>query len=185
MKKLLENLAVGLVILLSLVVIGLVVQYNMISSNGDTTREYDPEVAHSLHGEEVKEEKKTSYLDSLEGYEDVDVKVDPTTEGSAENIAVIKVETKKEGLVHTIGSAVENVEKKENYISNLEGYEEGAVKAAPAQAVSDTNMTPSEKRTAGESEEENGSASAEEARPAKDPLSDIMSDIDAIVDESE
>ncbi|HEO97788.1 MAG: hypothetical protein JW682_05080 [Campylobacterales bacterium] len=185
MKKLLENLAVGLVIILSLVVIGLVIQYNVISSDGDTTREYDPEVAHSLHGEEVKEEKKTSYLDTLEGYEDVDVKVDPTTEGSAENIAVIKVETKKEGLVHTIGSAVENVEKKENYISNLEGYEEGAVKTAPAQAGADPDITPSEESTAGESEEENVSASTEEARPANDPLSDIMSDIDAIVDASE
>ena len=135
MKNLMENFAVGLVILLSLGVLGLVIQYNLISTDEDTQTNYAPEVIQSLQSQNETTEKKTSYLDTLEGYEDVDVKVDPTEEESNANIAVVKVETKKEGVVQTIGSAIQNVEKKENYVSNLEGYEEKDVKVTTSLMV--------------------------------------------------
>lgn len=180
MKNLLDNMAVGLVILLSLGVVGLIVQYNIISDDGDTTT-YDKEVLQSLQSENIQAEKKSSYLDSLEGYEDVDVKVDSRTEESDVNIAVVKVETNKEGVAESIGTAVENVEKKENYISNLEGYEERDVNVNSDNATSELNIVNEED---GE-DTQKAIGSVQEGQPSTDPLSDIVNDIDSIVDASE
>jgi hypothetical protein len=181
MKKLLENMAVGLVILLTLGVVGLVVKYNMVSDNADVETKYEQEIVESLQSQKTNEEEKTSYLDSLEGYEEVDVKVDPRTEESNVNIAVVKTETKKEGIVQTIGSAVQSVEKKEHYISNLEGYEEDNITVDPKKEDAELNIVADEK-----GENTQNSAESEEAEQLSvDPLSDIVSDIDSIIDESE
>ncbi|MFT7880605.1 MAG: hypothetical protein ABXS91_09465 [Sulfurimonas sp.] len=180
MKNLLDNMAVGLVVLLSLGVIGLVVQYNIISDDGDTTT-YDEEVLQSLQSESTKPENKSSYLDSLEGYEDVDVKVDPRTEESGVNIAVVKVETNKEGIAESIGTAVENVEKKENYLSTLEGYEERDVNVDSDNETSELNIVNEEDGK----DAQNVVEPIQEGQPNVDPLSDIVSDIDSIVDASE
>ncbi|MDM5271254.1 hypothetical protein PGH07_03610 [Sulfurovum sp. zt1-1] len=187
MKNLLENFAVALVILLSLGILGLVIKYNMISNDEDIETKYAPEIIQSLQSQNTTTEKKTSYLDTLEEYEDVDVKVDSTEEESNENIAVVRVETKKEGVVQTIGSAVQNVEKKENYISNLEGYEEKDVKLNPKKEVSDLNVASEEDSTAGEEDENDESmvGPAQAGEPNSDPLSDIVNDIDSIIDASE
>ena len=41
---------------------------------------YDTQIQQSLESETIKKENKvSSYLDKLEGYEDVDVKVNPTS----------------------------------------------------------------------------------------------------------
>ena len=169
MKKLLENIAVGLVILLSLGVVGLVVQYNMLSDNANVETEYEEKIVASLQSKSGNEEKQTSYLDSLEGYEEVDVKVDPGTEASNLNIAVIKVETKKEGVVQRISSAVESVENKER-----------DKKTDPGKEDADLNGT-----TEAAEETQNVVEASDEGELGSDPLSEIVSDIDSIIDESE
>ncbi len=115
MKNLLESFAVFLVGLLSLLIVYLIVQYNMIEDQMIEEIEYTV----SKTNEENKEEKTKSYLDDLEGYgEDVDVEVDATKE-STENTVIIKSEEKNNDL----GDVVED-KSKSSYTESLEGYGE-------------------------------------------------------------
>lgn len=204
MKNTLENIAVGLVFILSLTVVGLVVQYNMIDTGEQAFK--DPDVTRSLQSETNKETKTASYLDSLEGYEDVDVKVAAPAEESTANIAVVATESTDEGLEGNIGTAVENVEKKESYVSNLADYEDVDVKVDPTKEASSVNIATVE----GTVEEDDiaGSISsaiegagtvveaeahaetpveedAEPTPPSADPLSDLVSDLDSILGDIE
>ena len=87
MRNIFENIAVLLVIIFSLAIIVLIVQYNLINEKDNVYLE-------NLDGIEKNtmiEQKKTNYLDTLEKYRDVDVKVDPR-QTSRENQIKVKVE---------------------------------------------------------------------------------------------
>ena len=87
MKNIFENIAVLLIIIFSLAIIALIVQYNLINEKDNVYLE-------DLDGIEKNtmiEQKKTNYLDTLEKYRDVDVKVDPR-QNSRENQIKVKVE---------------------------------------------------------------------------------------------
>ena len=193
MRNVFENIAVGLVFILSLTVVGLVVQYNMIDTGEQAFK--DPDVTRSLQSETNQETKTASYLDSLEGYEDVDVEVAAPAEEDTANIAVVSGEATDEGLEGTIGSAVETVEKKESYISNLADYEDVDVKVDPTKEASSVNIATVEGGT-DEGDDIAGSISsaiaeapaeddAEPTPPSADPLSDLVSDLDSILGDME
>lgn len=113
MKSMFENFAVSLVLILSMVIVYLIVQYNMIDDSDmvDDIAYQIPEVK-----EVSKEEKATAYLQNIEGYDDVDVQVDPTQEGSLN-----KVEVKSELGSDALDDAVED-KSKDSYSKNLENY---------------------------------------------------------------
>ncbi len=113
MKNILENVAVATVVVLFLVIITLIVRYNMIDD------EYIvDEIMLELPAvkEESKKAKTTNYLQNLESYTDVDVKVDPTKENSAN-----KVKVSSELVQDAIGLAVENTDKS-TYVDSLNKY---------------------------------------------------------------
>ena len=113
MKNMLENIAVATVVVLFLVIIALIVRYNMIDDEyvvDEITLEL-PAVK-----EESKKAKTTNYLQNLESYTDVDVKVDPTKENSAN-----RVEVTSELAQDAIGSAIENTDKS-TYVDSLKNY---------------------------------------------------------------
>jgi len=113
MKNLLENFAIFLVGILSLLIIYFIVQYNMIEE------EAVEEIVLTTPAEAKESQKAqaTNYLDSLEGYgEDVDVKVDATKENFANTVAV-----KSELVSDELGQAVTD-KSKSSYMENLENY---------------------------------------------------------------
>lgn len=113
MKNMFENFAVTLVVILSIAIVYLIVQYNMIDDS-DTIDEIAyqiPEVK-----EVSKKEKATAYLQNLEGYTDVDVQVDPTQEGTAN-----RVEVRSEIADDALDAAVEDKDK-DSYAKSLENY---------------------------------------------------------------
>lgn len=171
MKNILEAVSVGLVLLLSLGLIGLVVRYNTLDTT--ETAPMDPQIMQSLQNNEVpvtKEKKVSNYLQTLESYKDVDVKVDPKSQPSNVNVATVETEIKKDGAVGNIGKVVQTTEKNENYVSNLQNYD-------PSKASDDSVVKSAEA-------EENATLSVEE-QMEKDPMSAIVNDIDAIVDTAE
>jgi len=114
MKNMLENVAVTVVVVLFLLIIALIVQYNMID-DGNVVDDIAQElpVAEKV---ESKKAKTTNYLQNLESYTDVDVKVDPTKENTANTVQVTSELAKDD-----IGSAVEGTNKS-NYVDSLENY---------------------------------------------------------------
>jgi len=113
MRNLFESIAVGLVLILSLGIVVLIVQYNMIEE--DTMD--DIKASTSVKNDElIKSKASNNYLDKLEGYTDVDVEVDPTQEDKAN-----RVEVQAETTDNSIGDAVED-----EYVKNLENYEDSA-----------------------------------------------------------
>jgi len=172
MKNTVEGMAVGLVILLGFGLIGMIVQYNMIGTEEAAT--YDTQIQQSLESETIKKENKvSSYLDKLEGYEDVDVKVNPTNEAKEDttNIAVVETEIGKEDITQNIGSAVQTEEKQENYIDNLEHYDPNAVVVKKSEAPA--------------KQEKVQEKSSQEEELTSDPIGDIVNDIDSIISETE
>lgn len=82
MRKILENLSILLVVLLSVAIIYLIIRYNMIEEETSTeviTKD-EPVVK-----EVTKKEKVSNYLQNLEGYKDIDVKVDARVEDDNTN----------------------------------------------------------------------------------------------------
>ena len=195
MKNTLEAVAVGLVILLSLGLVGLIVQYNMIET--DDAPSYTVEVSESLQTQEAdKKPTASSYLDKLEGYEDVDVKVDPTSEDTDVNIAVVESEAGTESMAGSIGSAVETVEKQETYVTDLEGYEDKDIKVDPKQQAEANIATVEGTSDEGVASDIHNVVTSEAGEPVEeeksdeesltaDPLGDIVSDIDSIISASE
>ncbi len=113
MKNLLESFAILLVGLLSLIIVYLIVQYNMIEDQ--VIEDIDYTVT------EKKQETKADYLESLEGYgEDVDVEVDATKESTANTVSVRSEEANDD-----LGDVVED-KSKASYMKNLENYAEKA-----------------------------------------------------------
>jgi len=113
MKNMLENVAVAMVVVLFLLIIALIVQYNMIDD------EYvvdDITLGLPAVKAESKKAKTSNYLQNLESYTDVDVKVDPRKENSAN-----RVEVTSELAQDAIGSAVENTDKS-TYVDSLKNY---------------------------------------------------------------
>ena len=114
MKNMLENVAVTVVVVLFLLIIALIVRYNMID-DGNVVDDIAQElpVAEKV---ESKKAKTTNYLQNLESYTDVDVKVDPTKENTANTVQVRSELAKDE-----IGSAVGTVDKSA-YVDSLTNY---------------------------------------------------------------
>ena len=113
MKNMLENAAIATVVVLFLFIVALIVRYNMIDDENivdDITLEF------SAVKEESKKAKASNYLQNLESYRDVDVKVDPTKENSAN-----RVQVSSELANDAIGSAVENTDKS-SYVDSLKSY---------------------------------------------------------------
>ena len=111
MKNIVEPIAVTAVALLFVTIIGLIAEYNLIDS-GDDVMEDEKQIAISIQS--TKKEKVSDYLKNLEGYEEVDVKVDPKQEeDESANIEETKVELKNDDIVNEIDSAVN---------SAIEGY---------------------------------------------------------------
>jgi hypothetical protein len=108
MRNLFENIAVLFVILLSLVIIGLIVKYNMIEDDSLEDVSYTIPVVKKVS----KEESTGDYLKDMEHYSDVDVQVDPTQQDNT-NRVVVKSEQKE----HVIEDAV-----KDDYVEKLEHY---------------------------------------------------------------
>ena len=133
MKIMLESFAIFLVGILSLLVVFLIVQYNMIEED---TIEYVSSIVASQ--EQADGETKTSaYLSSLEGYgDDVDVKVDAKKEDHTNEVAV-KSELNKDDL----GRVVED-KSKTSYTENLEHYAKEAEKkpSEPTKSQKDPNV---------------------------------------------
>jgi len=121
MKNLLESFAILLVGLLSVSIIYWIVQYSMIADEEmlDEIVEYQQ----SQKKKAPKKAKATDYLQNLEGYEDVDVKVDATKETTTNRVVVQSELTKDE-----LGAAVED-KSKSSYTENLENYVEPAKEA--------------------------------------------------------
>lgn len=114
MKNLFENLAILLVGLLSVAIVFWIVQYNMIEDS-DMIEDIEYEV---VKKEVSSQEQTTTYLQNLEGYEDVDVQVDATKE-TRTNTVVVKSELNNDAL----DAAVED-KSKSSYAENLENYQE-------------------------------------------------------------
>ena len=112
MKNMLENAAIATVVVLFLVIIALIVKYNMIDDDmiDDIVQEL-PVVK-----KESKKAKTSNYLQNLESYTDVDVKVDPTKVNNAN-----RVEVTSELAQDAIGSAVENIDRS-SYVDSLKSY---------------------------------------------------------------
>jgi len=125
MKNLLESFAILLVGVLSLLIIFLIVQYNMIEEEAEEIVFTIP-----VKTKESKKAKTSSYLDSLEGYgEDVDVKVDATKESTANTVAV-----QSELSSDELGSAIAD-KSKSSYMENLENYAEPEPEVKAAEPV--------------------------------------------------
>jgi len=116
MKNVLESFAIFLVGLLTVSIIYWIVQYSMIAD--EEMLEEIIAYEQSQKKKAPKKEKTTDYLQNLEGYEDVDVKVDATKETTT-NRVVVKSELTKDEL----GAAVED-KSKSSYMENLENYVE-------------------------------------------------------------
>ena len=139
MKNLLESFAIFLVGLLTVSIIYWIVQYSMIAD--EEMMEELVEYQQSQKKKAPKKANATDYLQNLEGYEDVDVKVDATKETST-NRVVVKSELTKDEL----GAAVED-KSKSSYMENLENYVEPAkeavtVKTEEAKPAADTASDP-------------------------------------------
>ena len=113
MKSLLENFAVLLVGLLSLALVYLIVQYNLIK---DTTLD---EIIEVIPKPEIIKKKQTQdYLNTLEGYEDQDVNVDAQKEHMLNRVKV-EVEDSEDELNNVV-----NDSSKSSYMENLQSYED-------------------------------------------------------------
>jgi len=111
MRNLFENIAVALVVLLSLGIVGLIVQYNMIEDDSLDETAYTLPMAKKVS----KDEKSTDYLHNLEGYADEEIEVDPTQEDTTNRI-VVKSEQAEGGIDKAI---------KDDYVEKLENYTDG------------------------------------------------------------
>ena len=138
MKNLLESFAILLVGLLSVSIVYWIVQYSMIAD--EEMLEELVEYQESQNKKAPKKDEATDYLQNLEGYEDVDVKVDATKETSTNRVVV-----KSELNTDELGAAVED-KSKSSYTENLENYvepeKEEVVEVEEAKPAADTATDP-------------------------------------------
>lgn len=141
MKNLLESLAIILVGFLSLAIVYLIIQYNMIEDE-DVLNDILSEVAVP---EQVSEKSKAeSYLQNLEGYDDideeldVDVDVDVTKENLTNAVTVVSEQANDD-----LDAVVED-KSKSAYMKNLEDYteKEAETKTEEAEPTDNTSGEP-------------------------------------------
>jgi len=108
MRNLFENIAVLLVVLLTLGIVGLIVKYNMIEDDTLDNVAYTIPVVEKVS----KQEKSTNYLKNMESYADEDIDVDPTQEDATNRIEV-KSEQEEGGI---------DIAVKDTYVEKLENY---------------------------------------------------------------
>lgn len=115
MKNMLENVAITTVVVLFLLIIALIVQYNMVDDNNLVD-----EIAYEIPvvKKESKKTKTSNYLQNLEAYTDVDVKVDPTKVSNVNRVQVASELAKDD-----IESAIENTNSS-GYVDSLKNYAE-------------------------------------------------------------
>jgi preprotein translocase subunit SecF len=105
MKNKLETFAVFLVVLLSLLIIGLIVQYNMIEEQKSSID------VSKLIASKAKKSKEdvNDYLNKMEHYKEKDVQVDASggKKASEVNIEKPKAELKNDDIVNDISAAVD------------------------------------------------------------------------------
>jgi hypothetical protein len=107
MRNLFENIAILLVVLLTLGIVGLIVKYNMIEDDMLEDVAYTIPVVKKVS----KQEKSTNYLQNMEDYTDEDVDVDPTQEDTTNRIVV---KSEQEGGI--------DIAVKDTYVEKLENY---------------------------------------------------------------
>jgi preprotein translocase subunit SecF len=110
MKKLIDNLAFVMVIVLFLVIVVLVFQYNTISENTNLA------LIKFQEEKTTQKDETKNYLDTLESYSDVDVQVDPTKE-THKNTVKITSELAEDDLEEAL-----KTDEKKNYLKSLESY---------------------------------------------------------------
>jgi hypothetical protein len=108
MRNLFENIAILLVVLLTLGIVGLIVKYNMIEDDMLDDVAYTIPVVKKVS----KQEKSTNYLQNMEDYTDEDVDVDPTQEDTTNRI-VVKSKQEEDGI---------DIAVKDTYVEKLENY---------------------------------------------------------------
>jgi hypothetical protein len=106
-KNLFENIALFLVFVLSILIIFLVVQYNLVDESDDV------EVVTYA---KPSKDKKANYLENLENYRDVDVEVDASKE-IIENRVIVKSELNRDEIENTVDD-----HSKSSYMQNLNEY---------------------------------------------------------------
>jgi uncharacterized membrane protein YhiD involved in acid resistance len=107
MKNKIEAFAVFLVVLLSLLIIGLIVQYNMIEEQKSSI-----DISKLIASKAEKNtEDVNDYLNKMEHYEEKDVEADESqgNKASEVNIEKPKVELKNDDIVNDISAAVDEV----------------------------------------------------------------------------
>ncbi len=114
MRNTVEKIAITIVILLSLLLVGLIVKLYMLK-DGDVS---DSSITNQIPvvKKESKKEKTSNYLQNLETYTDVDVKVDPRKTNNAN-----KVHVTSELATDTMQSALEETDKS-SYVKSLSKY---------------------------------------------------------------
>ena len=152
-------LVVGVLILL---IVGLIYRYNTINDD-DIYTTVDPSLFETE--KEVKANTPNDYLKSLEGYEETEVKVDTKKEKeSSKNVVEVKTEATEEDISSEIDKAIDTAKKIDSYVDNLEQYD-------------DSKKQNSSSETVLEEEKE-----IQTIQKGTDPMSDIVNDIDSIVD---
>lgn len=139
MKNLLESLAIILVGFLSLAIVYLIIQYNMIEDE-DVLNDILSEVAVP---EQVSEKSKAeSYLQNLEGYDDIDEELDEDVDVTKENLTNA-VTVVSEQANDDLDAVVED-KSKSAYMKNLEDYteKEAETKTEEAEPTDNTSGEP-------------------------------------------
>jgi len=111
MKNIVEKIAITMIVILTLLIIGLIVKFNMIN-NSDLSEDLVVPVVKK----EAKKSKTSNYLQNLETYTDVDVKVDPTKVNNTNRVHV-----KSELTDNTMQSAIKDTDKS-GYVNSLTKY---------------------------------------------------------------
>ncbi len=172
MKNIFESIAILLVGLLSLVVVYLIVQYNMIEE--DTIDDIGNLVVAQKKTD--SKSKTSAYLSSLEGYgNDVDVKVDAKKEDHT-NEVVVKSELKEDDL----GTVIED-KSKSSYTENLEHYTESSQKQDSNKVAKPSSGEP-EKLPQEEVSDEIGEAIDAVLEPETLPKKEVSDEIGEAID---
>jgi hypothetical protein len=156
MKNMIENFAITLIGLLSLGIVYLIVQYNMIEENSidDMSKVID------ANKKENAKIKTSNYLNSLESYgDDADVKTDAKKEDHTNEVKV-ESELNKDKL----DDVVED-KSKSSYMENLEHYAE------------ETDNQSAKTVTPQIEEEETTQASPSSSEPEKLPQEEVSDEI--------
>jgi len=112
MNKLIENILVIVSGFLLIAIVVLIVLYN----TQDDTKQNDTFFETSSIASIVKKDNKINYLKNLEGYSDVNVKVDPKKRNSS-NIVDVQEEKVKNNISYVVDD-----KSKSSYMENLENY---------------------------------------------------------------